>query len=429
MHSTDSAGSSGRLHFAGRDGLIGFLADHHDEGTLFVIELERFSDYAIVLDPPELEQLVEELWQTFESFVGRRGQVLRIDTSQFALLWWTALNHGQVVLAATRILEELRHLRFCRNAALQISPRIGVASGRGGGEEGRQWILHAYLALARTDQEQPRYAIFEPRMQTEMLERWELRQALARAMERQEFSLHYQPRIDLADETCSGVEALLRWDDRRFGWIRPDRFIPLLEDSGAIIEVTRWALHRASRELSEWLREDAGRSCGFNVSTRALADPEFAPALEHALGLWTLDPRQLVLEVTETAAWERREATSRALTGLRELGIRVAIDDFGTGHATLDYLRELPADEIKIDRTFVAGMLTSDKDEFLVQLVVDLGLRLGLTVVAEGAEEVAQLRRLRDMGCHCAQGFAVAPGMPRDALLEWIADRPDLGLG
>ena len=417
----------GRLHFAGREGLIGYLSGRRKEGTLFVVELQRFSEYAIVLDEKDLRRLLEELWQTFEAYLQQRAQVVRIDTSQFAIIWSQVLNPGQAALAATRILEQLRHLAFCRNAALQIRPRLGIASGCGGQEASREWVLHAYLALTQTERE-PRFAIFEPDMEDALLRRWSLRQALARALEEQEFELCYQPRIELSDGRCSGVEALIRWEHPDFGRVGPDQFIPLLEESGAIVETTQWVLHRSSRELGSWLGEDTRRSFSFNVSTRALADSEFAEALKHAVGLWTLDPRQLVLEVTETAVWDDREPSIRALQDLRSRGIQVAIDDFGTGHATLEYLRQLPADEIKIDRTFVVDMLDRGDDAYLVQVVIDLGKRLGLKVIAEGAEELEQLRRLRDMGCDCAQGYAVARPMPQAELLAWSRANPNFRL-
>ena len=411
----------GRLHFAGREGLIGYLSERRLAGTLFVIDLERFPEYAIVLEEADLRRLVEELWQTFEAYLQQRAEVVRIDTNQFAIVWSLVLNPGQAALAATRILEQLRHLPFCRNAALQIRPRLGIATGTA--EASREWVLHAYLALTQTDHE-PRFTIFDPDMEHTLLRRWSLRQALAQAREEQEFELCYQPRIELTDGRCSGVEALIRWENREFGRVSPDQFVPLLEESGAIVETTQWVLHRSSRELGAWLSEDVRRSFSFNVSTRALADAEFAEALKHAVGLWTLDPRQLVLEVTETAAWEDREPSIRALQDLRSRGIQVAIDDFGTGHATLDYLRQLPADEIKIDRTFVTDMLTREDDAYLVQVVIDLGKRLGLKVIAEGAEAPEQLRRLKEMGCDCAQGFAVARPMPQADLLAWTEANP-----
>ena len=414
-----------RPQLAGREQLTRFVEHHARDGggTLFLVRLHRYSEMAIGLSADDLARLTEDLWQALERFVGERGRIFRVDTHNFGFLWYDELNHSQCILASTRLLEQLRQLPFCRHADLQISLQMGVARGRidEGGSD--RWIHQTYLALTQSHPLYPAFVVFDPEMEHHLGRRWRLRQGLAQALERQEFELAYQPRVELAGGHCVGVEALLRWLHPEHGVMTPDEFLPLLEDSGVLIELTQWVLHRASRELTEWLKADAERSFAFNVSTKVLIDPEFGEALKHSIGLWGLNPRQVVIEVTETAAWQERESSILVLNELRELGLRVAIDDFGTGYSTLDYLRQLPVDQIKIDRSFVANMLTSRLDVFLVSVVVEIGRELGLTVVAEGVERPEQLERLRQMGCHSAQGYAVAQPMPIAQLLEWVSER------
>lgn len=411
-----------RPHLAGRQAVIRHILDINGDGqgTLFIVHLHRYSELAIALSARELDQLTEDLWTELDAFASERGQVFRLDSSQFGIVWSGGLSEGECILACARLLERLRHLPFCRHADLQISVQIGVASGSARSSETvERWVHRAHLALAHTEPSFPRYAIYEPDMEQQLLRRWQLRQGLARALEEQQFELVYQPRIELASGRCHGVEALLRWVHPDHGVIGPDEFVPLLEDSGVMVQITQWVLHRAARELADWLEDHPHRSFAFNVSTRALIDPEFGDALKHSLALWGLDPQQVVMEVTETAAWQQRESSIRVLNDLRQLGLRVAIDDFGTGYSTLDYLRQLPVDQIKIDRSFVSRVLDSRLDAFLVQVAIEIGREMGLTVIAEGAENDAQLVRLREMGCHSAQGYAVALPMRRDQLLAW----------
>jgi EAL domain-containing protein (putative c-di-GMP-specific phosphodiesterase class I) len=424
---SDTQDVSSRYHLAGRKALWTHIDQNSSEmidgGTLFLIQFSRYSELAVAMPPKDMDQLMEEIWHELEGIAQDHGQVFRIDSSEFGILWFRSLNEGQCVLACTRILSALKNLPFCRHAALETSPQIGVSPREAEAIESRTWVNETYLALAQTDQVYPQFAIFEPSMQGQQERDWQVRRQLSRALERQEFKLHYQPRIELMTGMCSGVEALLRWDNPKLGKISPAEFVPILEDSGVIGEVTDWVFRRGAHELGSWLKEDSQREFAFNVSARVLVDPEFGEAIKQSIGLWAMNPHQIVLEVTETAVWADRDRAIPILAELRKMGIKVAIDDFGTGFSTLDYLRDLPVDQLKIDRTFVQNMLRSRRDMFLVELVVKIAKEFDLEVVAEGAESDEILRRLRDINCDAAQGFAVARALPHNELLEWTANQ------
>jgi sensor c-di-GMP phosphodiesterase-like protein len=414
-----------RLHFAGRKALASFIDDSAEElidgGTLFVINFRRYSELAVAMSADDMDRLMDEIWEELQALARDHGQVFRMDSSRFGILWHRALNKGQCVLACTRMVAALKNLPFCRHAALEITPQIGVAAIEAGQMSAHQWVNDAFLALAQTDQVFPQFALFDPADEEAQQRDWDVRRQLSRALERQEFVLHYQPRIDLDTRRCTGVEALLRWHNPRLGKVSPSEFVPILEDSGVIGEVTDWVFRRGAHELGRWLKEDKRREFAFNVSARVLMDPEFGEAIKQSIGLWAMTPAQIVLEVTETAIWADRDRSLPILTDLRNLGIRVSIDDFGTGHSTLDYLRDLPVDQIKIDRTFVQSMLKSWRDLFLVELVIRIAREFELEVVAEGAESDEILDKLAEMGCDAAQGYGVARAMPAEELTDWSA--------
>ena len=411
------------MHFAGRKALWEYVAGQEQDlaqnGTLFIIDFARYSELATVLDSADLGQLLAQIRGQLEIMSGDRGLVFRVDSSFFGILWYRTLNKGQSVLACTRIVRELRNLPYCREAMLEIDPTIGVASLTTEHDSVRDWVNAAYLALSQTNEVYPQYSIFEPGMRDIVHRAWQLRRGLVHAVEHQEFKLKYQPRVDLRNGKCLGVEALMRWNSPELGVIGPDEFIPILENTGLITDVTNWVFRRGARELEVWLDEDKNREFAYNISAKVLMDPEFCAAIKHNIGLWTMNPKQIVLEITETSIWGNRKASTPALEELRSLGVKIAIDDFGTGYSTLEYLRDLTVDQIKIDKSFVMPMLESKRDQFIVELVIGIAQEFNLEVIAEGAESLELLQVLKQIGCTTAQGYAIAKPMPHNELIAW----------
>jgi EAL domain-containing protein (putative c-di-GMP-specific phosphodiesterase class I) len=410
-------------HFAGRTALADYVRAQEQNfshgGTIFIIDFARHSELAVAMNVDDMTTLIAEILAQLEGMARDHGQVFRVDSSLFGILWNTALNKGQCVLACTRILRELRNLPFCRHAALEIGPRIGVAEYELDQGSTRDSVNAAYLALDHTHEVYPQYAIFEPSMREIQHRNWQLRRELTRAVERQEFVLYYQPRVDLQSGRCLGVEALMRWNSPRLGKVSPTEFVPVMENSGLIAEVTDWVFRRGAHELAAWLKEDKEREFAFNVSARVLMDPEFGESVKQSIGLWTMNPKQVVLEITETTIWGDRETSIPVLEELRNLGVKVAIDDFGTGYSTLEYLRDLAVDQIKIDKSFVMRMLDSKRDRFIVELVIGIAREFDLEVVAEGAESLEILKVLKQIGCATAQGYGIAKPLAHQDLIDW----------
>ena len=261
-------------------------------------------------------------------------------------------------------------------------------------------------------------------MQLAALDRLELKSDLDAALAGGQFFLLYQPIFDLDNVRMRGVEALIRWNHPTRGVISPDDFIPVLEDSGMIVDVGRWVLGQACGQVAAWHRRGYRTTMSVNVSMRQLESTSFVDHVSEALALTGLDPDQLTLEITESSLMRDAQSTVSRLRRLKELGVMIAIDDFGTGYSSLAYLRQFPVDVLKIDGSFVAELDGSPERAALVHTLVELGRILGLITLAEGIEEVVQLRGLRAELCDRGQGFLVSPPVPPAAFSDLLTRDP-----
>jgi EAL domain-containing protein (putative c-di-GMP-specific phosphodiesterase class I)/CheY-like chemotaxis protein len=260
-----------------------------------------------------------------------------------------------------------------------------------------------YVAKARG---KSHYELFESKMRDVAVERSGLRNDLEWALPRSELAIHYQPVVDVLSGQLQGFEALVRWNHPTRGLLGPDEFIDLAEESGLIVAIGGWVLRQACRQAAAWrLAHGRELTMAVNVSARQLQSAGLVTEIASALQDSGLEPSALVLEITESATVEDTEGVIARLAELKGLGVGLAIDDFGTGYSSLSYLRRFPVDQLKVDRSFVAGLVTNAGDLAIVASVVNLAGALGIRVVAEGVETVDQLEKLCEMGCDLAQGF------------------------
>ena len=268
------------------------------------------------------------------------------------------------------------------------------------------------------------YRVFEAAMHERVLERLELRAELQRAIEGRQFELHFQPVVRLLDGSVAGMEALVRWHHPTRGLMQPGQFIPLAEEMGLIVELGRWVLRESCKHAAR-LRATGEAGADFtiavNLSVKQLQHPDVVADVRAALLDSGIDPRMLVLEITETVLMADYELASRRLQQLKEIGVRIAMDDFGTGYSSLSYLSRFPVDILKMDRSFL-GSNASPQAEGLAAAIVALGESLKLEVVAEGIELSGQYQALRDLGCDLGQGFFIARPMDLADTREWLAD-------
>ena len=304
---------------------------------------------------------------------------------------------------------------------LSVTASIGIAVGERASADDllRDADLALYEAKAAGKDS---HVLFESCMQTAAAERLALEMDLSEALERGELYLLYQPTFELSSERVIGVEALIRWRHPTRGVVSPEEFIPIAEDCGLIVPIGRWVLDEACRQTALWHRQGHEIGIAVNVSARQLDDDSLIDDVRRTLRDSGLDPGALTLEVTETALMRDAKATAERLVLLKQLGVLIAIDDFGIGYSSLAYLRQFPADVLKIDRSFVSGIATSDESAALIQTLVQLGNALHIETLAEGIEDRAQLETLQREGCDHGQGFLFSRPLGVDALEEFLDD-------
>ncbi len=292
-------------------------------------------------------------------------------------------------LIAERLLDALRQpfkLGADKQTRVTVTASVGIAAGdRISAEE---FLRDADIAMYRAKWDgKNRHVVFESGMQDTVQSRMELEMDLREALEKDEFFLAYQPTIDLRDMSPNGVEALIRWNHPTRGIVQPDDFIPLLEETGLIVDIGKWVLQAACAQGAAWRQAGYPIGMAVNVSGRQLDTHQLIADIEEALSQSGLDPEALTIEITETTLMRNIEETARRLAQVKQLGVRIAIDDFGTGYSSLAHLQRFPVDALKIDRSFILGPKHNPEGETLIRTLVQLGKSLAIETFAEGIEQ------------------------------------------
>jgi diguanylate cyclase (GGDEF)-like protein len=334
-------------------------------------------------------------------------------------------------LVAERLLDALKQpfkLGADEETHLSVTASIGIAGGEHTSAE--ELLRNADIAMYRAKWDgKNRYIVFETGMQDTLQDRMELEMDLREALEKDEFFLAYQPTIDLSDMSPTGVEALIRWEHPVRGVVQPDDFIPLLEETGLIVDVGKWVLEEACRQGAAWRAAGYPIGMAVNVSGRQLDTDQLIADIEGALSESGLDSGALTIEITETTLMRNVEETARRLAQVKALGVRIAIDDFGTGYSSLAHLQRFPVDALKIDRSFISGLSDNQEGETLMHTLVQLGKALSIETFAEGIEQQHELSLLKAQDCDSGQGFLFARPLDVDAteaFLEqnWAGKKP-----
>jgi diguanylate cyclase (GGDEF)-like protein/PAS domain S-box-containing protein len=312
-----------------------------------------------------------------------------------------------------------------RNGLIAVSGSVGVAVARGPQVEAEHLIREADVALRRAKRRGRGHAeVFDAALAAEVRQRLELAAQLRGALQRNELRVVFQPLVALADGAPVGCEALLRWEHPQRGELAPGAFLRIAEDDGLIVPIGAWVLEESCRQLAAWRAQGRDVWVSVNVSARQLAQIDFVAVVERALRETGVPAGAICLEVTETAVLRRPDVAGRTLEALRRLGVRVALDDFGLGYSSLTHLKALPVDVVKVDRSFVADLVRSSEDRAVVEAVLTLAQRMGLTVIAEGVETADQDELLRAMGCPMVQGYLYGRPVPAADVLLPEASAP-----
>jgi len=397
------------------------------------IDLDNFKSINDTLGHGAGDELLCSVCARLQNVVRDIDALGRLGGDEFVIVAEGMSLDAGPELIAERLLDALGQPFELRDAEnrLTVTASVGIATGdRGSAEE---LLRDADIAMYRAKWSgKNRYVVFETGMQDAIQTRMELEMDLRMAFERDEFYLVYQPTFDLTSMTPTGMEALIRWRSPSRGTVQPDDFIPLLEETGLIVQVGEWVLGEACRQGAAWHESGFEVGVAVNVSTRQLDTDEFVPVVAGALERSGLDPSALTLEITETTLMSNAEETAQRLVQAKQLGVRIAIDDFGTGYSSLAYLQRFPVDALKIDRSFIARMGQNSEGETLIRTLVQLGKSLAIETLAEGIEQSSELSLLREEHCDTGQGFLFARPLEADAcapfLQEWSRGASDTGV-
>lgn len=266
------------------------------------------------------------------------------------------------------------------------------------------------------------YALYEPSFDKHTPLRLTLMSELRRAIEKNDLSLFYQPKVSLQTNELYGAEALVRWDHPTHGFIAPDEFIPMAERTRMIKQLSQWVLKRAFRDCAAWHQQGVNIKISVNLSTRDLHDPDLPDLIAGIAAATGIKPEWIILEITESSVMNEPENALAIINRLHDMGYQFSIDDFGTGYSSLAYLRKLPLVELKIDKSFVTELMSNDNDSTIVKAIINLAHNLGLSVTAEGVENEVILAILKDYNCDIVQGYYVSKPLSVKDFLAWMAE-------
>ena len=387
--------------------------------VVYVHQLERlFASAGQVNAARMLDELRNRLSQ-----VSKPGDYFaRLGDRKFAFVVSNLRNEGHALLAANKILRAGAEPVTSGGQHATVRLSVGIAMYPSHARTPEALMQCAETALLEAWKTQQAIVVYIARKAEELVAGWDLETQLANALEHGDLVLNYQPKLSLPKLEVVGVEALMRWNRPEAGNVPPEIFIDVAEMTGQIDPLTRFAFHRALRQLGEWPKNVGPVGVAVNVTPSIICNPELVDVIKGAAGLASMSLERLTVEVTENALMVDRERSHRVLEELRELGVRISIDDFGTGYSSLSYLKQVPADELKIDRSFVMNMLANEVDGRIVEQIVALGHAFGLEVVAEGVESAELAAKLAAIGCDFAQGFHYAKPLPPQEFPAWVHD-------
>jgi diguanylate cyclase (GGDEF)-like protein/PAS domain S-box-containing protein len=408
---------TGAIEAASRNG--GMLA-------VLMFDLERFRALNDTFGRHIGDRLLQELAVRLKDGASDSTRVARFGGDLFAVLFPSIRRETDVVREMIEKVSAILDLPFLLDGhEVQIAAKAGIAVYPNDGTDPDALFRNAEATLKKAKASGDRYLFYAPEINERVAERLLMEYKLRKALKDNQFVLHFQPKVDLATGKLQGLEALIRWNDGEGGLVPPGRFVPVLEDTGLILEAGKWVIDEAIATYRDWRRRGlATPRIAVNVSALQLREKDFADKVAAALSGESVEDCRLDLEITESLLMEDIAGSIHKLQAIRKLGVRIALDDFGTGHSSLGYLSRLPIDTLKIDRSFVVGMTENADDTSIVSSIISLAQTLRLNVVAEGVETENQAKLLRLLRCDQMQGYLFSKPLPKGELEGLLASQP-----
>ncbi|HSO50605.1 MAG TPA: EAL domain-containing protein, partial [Acidimicrobiia bacterium] len=395
---------------------------HKKQVAVLFLDLDGFKHINDSLGHPVGDMLLQSIAKRLVGCVRTSDTVSRQGGDEFVVLLSEAEQWEDAAIVAARMLIAVAEAHLIENHDLHVTTSIGVSVYPDDGQDAETLIKNADTAMYQAKENgRQSYQFFKPAMNVRAVERQSIEEDLRRALERHEFVLNYQPKINLRTGAITGAEALIRWSHPTRGVVSPAQFIPIAEESGLIRPIGDWVLREACQQARSWVESGLPpTSMAVNVSATELRDETYVQRLYATLSRTEMDPRSLELELTESVLMKHAHSAAIILQALRRSGVQVALDDFGTGYSSLSYLRDFPIDALKIDQSFVSEVTSAGEDTSIVTAVISMARSLGLRVVAEGVETQEQLEFLQAHECDEGQGYYFSHPVPPDTFADLL---------
>ncbi len=394
--------------------------------AVLMMDLNGFREVNATLGHAVGDELLAEVAKRLQAVTRESDTLARIGGDEFAELLPSGATDGGAIKAAERAIEALKDPLTIQGHRLATGISIGIALFPTHGSDASTLMRHADTAMFAAKRNATGYAVYFGQVAEDddetHVRQLSLSGDLRHAITQNQLLLNYQPKVTFTPPRIAGVEALLRWNHPQHGLVTPDVFIPLAEQTGIIEPLTGWVLDAALKQYREWLESGLDIPVSVNLSPVTLHDRSFSDQIARLLEKWSVPARGLVLEITESAIISDVARATETVDKLHEMGVRISIDDFGTGYSSLAYIRRLRVSEIKVDKSFVLNMREINDDAVIVRSIVDLGRNLGLSVVAEGIEDVETWKLLETLQCTEAQGYFISRPMDAVSLRQWTEE-------
>lgn len=387
--------------------------------SVIMMDLDRFKEINDSLGHDCGDQLLIEVSLRLKEILRPSDSVGRLGGDEFAILLPDADEHGATIVAR-KVNSALEAPFYLAEMAFSVSASVGIAVFPRHGTSSSKLLKAADVAMYYAKNNRLGLYVYDPVADSNTPDRLSLMGELRQAIHQDELELYYQPKVDLAKESIIGVEALLRWVHPERGFIPPDEFIPMAEQSGLIRPLTYWVISNALQQLDKWHKAGIYISVSINLSMHNLQDMDFPSQLKILLRSTPVANSYIQFEITESAVMSNTEYVMEVLRNLGELEAKFAIDDFGTGYSSLSMLKKLPVHELKIDKSFVMDMASDSDDEAIVHSIIDMGHTLGLSVIAEGVENDTVMRQLIRLGCDMIQGYYISRPLPAPEITQML---------
>jgi diguanylate cyclase (GGDEF)-like protein len=387
---------------------------------LLIIDIEDFTRHNNVLGYERGDLILIRFARVLRSVARSFDYVARIGDDRFALILPSLKNLGHAELAVHKLHRLLEVPLEVGDSKVRIFTTVGLALCPQHATYSENLLKEAERALLIARRMRQPFFVSRAQEVNEDAELWDLEMDLRSAIRSDQFVLHYQPKVSFKTLRPVGAEALIRWNSPARGQVPPNRFLPIAQEAGMLKDITAWVLNTALRQAADWPEQWGPLSVSVNVPPTIVTLPDFPDILNSALRLWRADGTILVVEITEDALASDPDRLVGILGEIEELGVKISIDDFGTGYSSLAYFKNLPASELKIDRSFVRGLLSNRADNDIVHLIIEIAHRFDLEVVAEGIEDVETFKKLRSIGCDIAQGYLLGKPMPHSDLIDYL---------